>query len=94
MQLALILGRRLLGAAALIAVVLALNFILIRIARASMLDVLGADYIRTARARGLSESAVLWRHALRDALLPVVTLSGLQFGSMLSGAVLVETVFD
>ena len=65
-----------------------------RIARASMLDVLGADYIRTARAKGLSGSAVLFRHALRNALLPVVTLAGLQFGSMLSGAVLVETVFD
>ena len=65
-----------------------------RIARAGMLDALGADYIRTARAKGLSEGAVLWRHALRNALLPVVTIAGFQFGSMLSGAVLVETVFD
>ena len=65
-----------------------------RIARASMLDVLGADYIRTARAKGLSERAVLYRHALRNAVLPVVTLAGFQFGNMLSGAVLVETVFD
>ena len=65
-----------------------------RIARASMLDVLSADYIRTARAKGLSERAVLYRHALRNALLPVVTLAGLQFGNMLSGAVLVEAVFN
>ncbi len=65
-----------------------------RIARASMLDVLGADYIRTARAKGLGEGAVLFRHALRNAVLPVVTLAGLQFGNMLSGAVLVETVFN
>ncbi len=65
-----------------------------RIARASMLDVLGADYIRTARAKGLSDRAVLYRHALRNAALPVVTLAGLQFGNMLSGAVLVETVFN
>ena len=65
-----------------------------RIARASMLDVLGADYIRTARAKGLGERAVLYRHALRNALLPVVTLAGLHLGTMLSGAVLVETVFN
>ena len=65
-----------------------------RIARASMLDVLGADYIRTARAKGLSDRAVLYKHALRNAALPVVTLAGLQFGNMLSGAVLVETVFN
>ena len=65
-----------------------------RISRASMLDVLGADYIRTARAKGLSDRAVLYRHALRNAVLPVVTLAGLQFGNMLSGAVLVETVFN
>ena len=65
-----------------------------RIARAGMLDALGADYIRTARAKGLGERAVLYRHALRNAVLPVVTLAGFQFGNMLSGAVLVETVFD
>ena len=65
-----------------------------RISRASMLDVLGADYVRTARAKGLSERVVLYKHALRNAVLPVVTLAGLQFGSMLSGAVLVETVFN
>ncbi|MBV7331357.1 ABC transporter permease [Chloroflexi bacterium TSY] len=65
-----------------------------RISRASMLEVLGADYIRTARAKGLSESVVIGKHALRNAILPVVTLAGLQFGSLLSGAVLVEAVFN
>ncbi|MEM7406249.1 MAG: ABC transporter permease [Pseudomonadota bacterium] len=65
-----------------------------RISRASMLDVMGADYIRTARAKGLSERLVTYKHALRNAVLPVVTLAGLQFGGMLSGAVLVETVFN
>jgi peptide/nickel transport system permease protein len=65
-----------------------------RISRASMLDVMGADYIRTARAKGLAESSVIYKHALRNAVLPVVTLAGLQFGGMLSGAVLVETVFN
>ena len=65
-----------------------------RISRASMLDVLGAEYIRTARAKGLSDRAVLFRHALPNAILPVVTVAGLQFGNMLSGAVLVEVVFN
>ncbi len=65
-----------------------------RIARASMLDVLGADYVRTARAKGLSEKVVVYKHALRNALLPVVTIAGLQFSQIVSGAVLVETVFS
>jgi peptide/nickel transport system permease protein len=65
-----------------------------RLARAAMLDVLGSDYIRTARAKGLSEHIVVYKHALRNALLPVVTLAGLQFGQLFSGAVLVETVFS
>ncbi|MEM7126969.1 MAG: ABC transporter permease [Chloroflexota bacterium] len=65
-----------------------------RLSRASMLEVLGADYIRTARAKGLAESVVIGKHALRNAILPVVTIAGLQFGSLLSGAVLVETVFN
>ncbi|WP_373559831.1 ABC transporter permease [Bordetella genomosp. 10] len=65
-----------------------------RLARASMLDVLGADYIRTARAKGLPEFWVLYKHALRNAVLPVVTLVGLQFGNVLAGAILVETVFN
>ena len=64
-----------------------------RQARTSMLDVLGADYIRTARAKGVPERRVVLKHALRNALIPVVTLIGLQFSQLLAGAVLVETVF-
>jgi peptide/nickel transport system permease protein len=64
------------------------------LARASMLDVLGADYIRTARAKGLSEGSVYFKHALKNAILPVVTVAGLQFGNLLAGAILVETVFN
>ncbi|MEY2772269.1 MAG: hypothetical protein RIQ38_2688 [Pseudomonadota bacterium] len=65
-----------------------------RLARASMLDVLGADYIRTARAKGLADRVVLYKHALRNAMLPMVTMLGLQFGNVLAGAILVETVFN
>ena len=65
-----------------------------RLARASMLDVLGTDYVRTAQAKGLSEFQVVYKHALRNALGPVVTLAGLQFSGIVSGAVLVETVFS
>jgi len=65
-----------------------------RLSRASMMDVLGADYIRTARAKGLNERVVVFKHALRNAVLPVVTFAGLQFGALFSGAVLVETVFS
>ncbi|MEO6972213.1 MAG: ABC transporter permease [Rhodoferax sp.] len=65
-----------------------------RLARSSMLDVLGSDFIRTARAKGLSNRVVLYKHALRNALMPVVTVLGLQFGNVLSGAILVETVFN
>jgi len=64
-----------------------------RLTRASMLEVLGYDYVRTARAKGLSERVVTYRHALRNALLPVVTIVGLNFGLVLTGAVLTETVF-
>ncbi len=64
-----------------------------RMARSTMLDVLGLDYIRTARAKGVAERRVITRHALRNALLPVVTLIGLQLGLLLSGAVLTETIF-
>jgi peptide/nickel transport system permease protein len=64
-----------------------------RQARASMLAALGADYVRTARAKGLGERRVVYRHALRNALIPVITIAGLQFGQVLAGAVLVETVF-
>lgn len=65
-----------------------------RLARASMIDVLGADYIRTARAKGAAERTVLFRHALRNAALPIITVAGLQFGALISGALLVETVFN
>ncbi len=64
-----------------------------RLSRASMLDVLGSDYVRTARAKGLSDRVVIYKHALRNALIPIVTIAGLQFAQILSGAVLVEAVF-
>ncbi|RKO66588.1 nickel ABC transporter permease [Desulfofundulus salinus] len=64
-----------------------------RILRASMLDVLGQDYIRVARAKGLKEKWVIGRHALKNALLPAVTLLGMSFGHLLGGAVIVETIF-
>lgn len=65
-----------------------------RLARASMLEVLSSDYVRTARAKGLNEAVVVFKHALRNALMPIVTIAGLQFGNLISGAVLVETVFS
>jgi len=65
-----------------------------RLARASMLDVLGADYIRTARTKGLSEFVITFKHALKNAALPVITVAGLQLGAIFSGAVLVETVYS
>jgi peptide/nickel transport system permease protein len=64
-----------------------------RVMRASMLEVYGLEYVVTARAKGLSETAVAWSHAARNALLPVVTLAGVQLGHLLGGSVLVETVF-
>jgi ABC-type dipeptide/oligopeptide/nickel transport system permease component len=64
-----------------------------RLTRSGMRDALRQDYIRTARAKGLGESTVLTRHALRNALIPIVTVIGLQFGTLLGGAVIVETVF-
>jgi ABC-type dipeptide/oligopeptide/nickel transport system permease component len=64
-----------------------------RIVRSSMLEVINLDYVRTARAKGVSEWLVICRHALRNAALPIVTVIGLQFGLLLSGAVLTETVF-
>ena len=67
--------------------------ILARLVRSAMLEVLQEDYVRTARAKGLAPRAVILRHALRNALIPVVTVLGLQFGGLLSGAVVVETVF-
>ena len=65
-----------------------------RLCRASMLEVLGSDYIRTARAKGLSERDIIYKHALKNALSPVIILAGLQFSAVVSGAVLVETVFS
>lgn len=64
-----------------------------RMTRSGLLEVLGEDYIRTARAKGLSEQVVVIRHALKNTLIPVVTMLGLQFGGLLGGAVIVETVF-
>lgn len=64
-----------------------------RMTRSSMLEVIRADYIRTARAKGQKESIVIWVHALRNALIPVVTLCGLQFGHLLAGAILTESIF-
>ena len=64
-----------------------------RMTRSSMLEVIRADYIRTARAKGQKESVVIWVHALRNALIPVVTLCGLQFGHLLCGAILTESIF-
>jgi peptide/nickel transport system permease protein len=65
-----------------------------RLMRASMIDALHADYVRTARAKGLPERVVMGKHALRNALIPLVTVVGMQFGQMFAGAVLVETVFS
>ncbi len=65
-----------------------------RLSRASMLEVLNADYIRTAEAKGLTRASVIYKHALRNAAIPIVTMIGLQLGQILSGAVLVETVFS
>ena len=72
----------------------ALAAILTRMVRTSMLEELGQDYIRTARAKGLSERTVVYRHALRNAMLPVLTVVGLQFGALLAGAIVTETIFS
>ena len=72
----------------------ALAAILTRMVRTSMLEELGQDYIRTARAKGLPERAVVYRHALRNAMLPVLTVVGLQFGALLAGAIVTETIFS
>jgi peptide/nickel transport system permease protein len=72
----------------------ALAAILSRMTRASVLEVLSEDFVRTARAKGLPQRTVLFKHVLRNALVPVVTVIGLQLGALLSGAVITETVFD
>ena len=72
----------------------ALAAILTRMVRTSMLEELGQDYIRTARAKGLSEPTVVYRHALRNAMIPIITVLGLQFGALLAGAIVTETIFS
>ncbi len=67
--------------------------VIARMTRSSMLEVLGQDYVRTARSKGLSERLVVYRHALRNAMIPVITLIGLQLGALLSGSVITERVF-
>ncbi len=72
----------------------ALAAILTRMVRTAMLEELGQDYIRTARAKGLPERTVVYRHALRNAMIPVLTVVGLQFGALLAGAIVTETIFS
>jgi ABC-type dipeptide/oligopeptide/nickel transport system permease component len=72
----------------------ALAAILTRMVRTAMLEELGQDYIRTARAKGVPERTVVYRHALRNALIPVLTVVGLQFGALLAGAIVTETIFS
>ncbi len=72
----------------------ALAAILTRMVRTSMLEELGQDYIRTARAKGLPERTVVYRHALRNAMIPVLTVIGLQSGALLAGAIVTETIFS
>ena len=67
---------------------------LLRLTRSGMLDVLGSDYIRTARAKGLSETKIVFKHALRNAVLPIVSLSAVQLGFMLGGSVVIEAIFS
>ena len=89
------------GAGALVNLVLpsitmggALAAILTRMVRTSMLEELSQDYIRTARAKGLPERTVVYRHALRNAMIPIITVLGLQFGALLAGAIVTETIFS
>jgi peptide/nickel transport system permease protein len=72
----------------------ALAAILTRMVRGSMLEELSSDYVRTARAKGLSTGAVLFRHAFRNALIPIITILGLQFGTLLAGTIVTETIFS
>ncbi len=68
--------------------------ILMRVTRSSVLEVMHEDYITTARAKGIGEQTVLWRHAVRNALIPIITVVGLELGALLSGSIIVETVFS
>ena len=70
------------------------NGLLLRMTRTQLLEVMGEDYVRTARAKGLGERIVIWRHAVRNALLPIVTIAGFHVGGLLSGTVVIETVFN
>jgi len=72
----------------------ALAAILTRMVRSSVIEELSSDYVRTARAKGLSRSAVLFRHAFRNALIPILTILGLQFGTLLAGTIVTETIFS
>ena len=72
----------------------ALAAILTRMVRIAVIEELSSDYVRTARAKGLSESAVLFRHAFRNALIPILTILGLQFGTLLAGTIVTETIFS
>ncbi|MGV6875071.1 ABC transporter permease [Pseudochelatococcus sp. B33] len=78
------------------AFVLGLNMvgIVMRVTRSSMLETLGEDYVMTARAKGVAERAVVWRHGFRNALVTIITVVGLEFGSLLSGSIIIETVFS
>ncbi len=67
--------------------------IIMRVTRSSVLEVMHEDYVRTARAKGVAEQRVLWRHVLRNALVPIITVVGLELGTLLSGSIIVETVF-
>lgn len=67
--------------------------LVMRVTRSSVLEIMSEDYVRTARAKGLGENTVLWRHVLRNALVPVITVVGLELGTLLSGSIIVETVF-
>jgi len=68
--------------------------VIARFARSSLMEILKEDYIRTGRAKGLKENVVVWRHALKNAMIPVITMTGLQFGFLLGGSIVVETVFS
>jgi peptide/nickel transport system permease protein len=67
--------------------------ILMRVTRSAILEVMNEDYVRTARAKGLGENNVVWRHVTSNALIPVITVVGLELGTLLSGSIIVETVF-
>jgi peptide/nickel transport system permease protein len=77
-----------------VALGLAETAIIARLTRSTLVEILGADYVRTARAKGLVERAVVYRHALRNALLPLLTMIGMQFGTLFGGAVIIENVFS